>query len=131
MDLTGKKIVVAGFALTGQAVVKFLQDFECEVAVSESGAASGFSEAIAKYPNVRFEFGTHSREFFMTADLIVLSPGIPETIPPIAAAKEAGIPIFAEIELAYRFLKGTLIAITGTNGKSTTTKLTGAMLTEG
>jgi UDP-N-acetylmuramoylalanine--D-glutamate ligase len=131
MDLAGKKIVVAGFALTGQAVVEFLQDFACEIAVSESGEASLFAEASAKYPNVKFEFGVHTPETFMSADLIVLSPGIPDTIPAIAAAKNAGIPIFAEIELAYRFLKGTLIAITGTNGKSTTTKLTGAMLSEG
>jgi UDP-N-acetylmuramoylalanine--D-glutamate ligase len=131
MDLTGKKIVVAGFALTGQAVVEFLQDFQCEIAVSETGDPSAFAEAAAKYPNVKFEFGVHTPEMFMSADLIVLSPGIPDTIPAIAAAKDAGIPIFAEIELAYRFLKGTLIAITGTNGKSTTTMLTGAMLKEG
>src|SRR5262245_25952645 len=105
MDLAGKKIVVAGFALTGPAVVEFLQDFRCEVAVSESGDAASFAESAAKYPHVKFEFGAHTPEMFLSADLIVLSPGIPDTIPAIAAAKESGIPIFAEIELAYRFLK--------------------------
>jgi UDP-N-acetylmuramoylalanine--D-glutamate ligase len=128
MDLIGKKIVVAGFARTGQAVVNFLQDFECEVVVSESKDASAFGDLPAKYPRVQFEFGGHNSKTFVTADIIILSPGIPSTIEPLVEAKKAGVPILAEIELAYRFLKGTLIGITGTNGKSTTTKLVGAML---
>ena len=128
MDLNGKKVLVAGFARTGQAVVDFLQNHQCEIMVSESREASGFPDVQTRYPRVQFEFGGHTTPAFLSADLIVLSPGIPETIDPMVAAKEAGIPIFAEIELAYRFLKGTLIAITGTNGKSTTTMLAGAML---
>ena len=131
MDLTGKKILVAGFARTGQAVVDFLQDFPCEIAVSESREASAFEELATRYPRVEFEFGAHTTKMFLSADILVLSPGIPSTIEPMVAAKEAGVPILAEIELAYRFLKGTLIGITGTNGKSTTTKLAAAMLQEG
>ena len=130
MDLTGKRVLVAGFARTGQAVVEFLQDFPCEIAVSETRDAAAFEDLTKRYPRVQFEFGGHTTKMFLTADLIVLSPGIPSTIEPLIAAKEAGIPILAEIELAYRFLKGTLIGITGTNGKSTTTKLAGAMLQE-
>jgi UDP-N-acetylmuramoylalanine--D-glutamate ligase len=131
MDLTGKKIAIAGFGITGQAVLAFLQDYVCEVTVSENSDSPSLRELAKKYPRVIFEFGKHTAEAFLNADLVVLSPGIPDTIPAVSAAKDAGIPIFAEIELAYRFLKGTLIAITGTNGKSTTTKLTGAMLSEG
>ncbi|MCI0416223.1 UDP-N-acetylmuramoyl-L-alanine--D-glutamate ligase [bacterium] len=130
MDLTGKKVLVAGFARTGQAVVDFLRDFQCEVAVSETRDAAAFEDLSKRYPRVEFELGGHTTKTFVTADIIVLSPGIPSTIEPLVAAKEAGIPILAEIELAYRFLKGTLIGITGTNGKSTTTKLAGAMLQE-
>jgi UDP-N-acetylmuramoylalanine--D-glutamate ligase len=131
MDLTGKRILVAGFGRTGQAVVEFLRDHPCEIAVSDSRPASAFTEVQERYAGIQFEFGGHTTNTFITADLIILSPGIPDTIEPMMAAKEAGIPILAEIELAYRFLKGTLIAITGTNGKSTTTKLAGAMLQAG
>ena len=131
MDLTGKKVLVAGFGRTGQAVVDFLQDYPCEIAVSDSRVSSEFTNLQERYPGVQFEFGGHTTKTFITADLIVLSPGIPDTIEPMVAARESGIPIFAEIELAYRFLKGNLIAITGTNGKSTTTKLAGAMLKAG
>jgi UDP-N-acetylmuramoylalanine--D-glutamate ligase len=131
MELNGKKIVVAGFARTGKAVVDFLNDYDCSVFVSEMTPESDFKEARQKYPRVTFEFGGHQQETFARADLIVLSPGIPESIQPIAEARSKGIPVVSEIELAFRFLKGTLIGITGTNGKSTTTELTGAMLKEG
>lgn len=131
MDLTGKKILVAGFARTGQSVVEFLQNYPCEIAVSDSREASLFPDARKRYPQVQFELGAHTIQTFITADAIILSPGIPDTIEPLVAAKEAGVPVLAEIELAYRFLKGTLIGITGTNGKSTTTKLAGAMLAQG
>ena len=130
MDLTGKKVLVAGFAKTGQSVVKFLQEYPCEIAVSDSRDASFFPDVRKLYPRVQFEFGGHTKATFLSADLIVLSPGIPDTIEPMVAAREAGTLIVAEIELAYSFLKGTLIGITGTNGKSTTTKLAGAMLKE-
>ena len=130
MDLIGKKILVAGFARTGQSVVNFLQDYPCEISVSDSREASAFPGVQELYPRVEFEFGGHTTKTFLSADIIVLSPGIPDSIEPMVAAREAGTPIVAEIELAFRFLKGTLIAITGTNGKSTTTKLAGAMLKE-
>jgi UDP-N-acetylmuramoylalanine--D-glutamate ligase len=80
---------------------------------------------------VEFEFGGHKTETFLRADLIVISPGIPDTIEPIAEAKKKGVRVISEIELAYHFLKGTLIGITGTNGKSTTVELTGAMIRAG
>ena len=130
MDLEGKRVLVVGFGLTGKAVVDFLQEYPCEIVVSDSREESAFTDVCTRYPRVQFEFGGHTIRTFMTADIIVLSPGIPDSIDPMVAAKETGIPIFAEIELAYRFLKGTLIGITGTNGKSTTTKLAASMLKE-
>ena len=131
MKVEGKKVVVAGFARTGQAVVKFLRNRNCAITVSERKPASEFGELPAKYPDVQFEFGGHVVETFMKADVIVLSPGIPDRIPPVSEARRAGIPILSEIELAYHYIQGTLIGITGTNGKSTTVELTGAMLREG
>lgn len=131
MQIKGKNILVAGFARTGQAVVEFLNDQDCSVTVADNRPAADFSDVIKKYPRVRFEFDDHKIESFTNSDLIVLSPGIPDTIPALVAARQKGIPIISEIELAFHNLKGTLIGITGTNGKSTTTELTGAMLKEG
>ncbi len=129
--IEGKKILVAGFARTGQSVVEFLSHQPCRLSVSEMKPASESQEAAAKYPQVQFEFGGHRPETFLQSDLIILSPGIPDSIPPLVEARKKGVPIWSEIELASRFLKGTLIGITGTNGKSTTTELTGRMLQEG
>lgn len=126
--IDGKKVLVAGFGVTGQAVVKFLSRRDCVVSVSESSPAKQFGELRARYPAVKFEFGGHTTEWFENADLIILSPGIPDSIQPVAAARSKGIPVISEIELAFHFLKGTIIGITGTNGKSTTVELTGAML---
>src|SRR3989304_2236978 len=130
MVLTGKRILVVGFARTGRAVVDFLRHEDCLVRVSESRPVADFGDLPAQYPEVRFEFGDHELETFLNTDMIILSPGIHNTIRPIAEARSKGIPVIAEIELAFQFLKGTLIGITGTNGKSTTTELTGAILKE-
>src|SRR4029079_15464550 len=65
---------------------------------------------------------------FTAADLVVLSPGVPPELPVLQAARDRGIPVIAEIELAFRWLRGRVIAITGTKGKSTTTTLTGRIL---
>jgi UDP-N-acetylmuramoylalanine--D-glutamate ligase len=129
--IEGKHILIAGFARTGQAVARFLMHRNCNVSVSESRNASEFGNYAEDFPGVEFEFGGHTVETFLKPDLIVLSPGIPDKITPIAEAKKKGIRVISEIELAYHFLKGTLIGITGTNGKSTTTELTGAMLRSG
>src|SRR5262245_49862373 len=79
---------------------------------------------------VELELGGHSTATFANADLVVLSPGVPAEQPAIDAARERGVPVIAEIELAYRWLEGRVIAITGTKGKSTTTELTGRVLKE-
>lgn len=126
--IEGKRVLVAGFARTGQAVVEFLIHQPCTIIVTDTKPAEEFREASARYKQVQFEFGEHQIETFIAADLIILSPGIPDTIPPLVEARKKGIPIWSEIELASRYLKGTQIGITGTNGKSTTTELAGKML---
>ena len=77
---------------------------------------------------VTLELGGHRAETFVQQDLIVPSPGVPPTMPALAAARAIGIPVWSEIELAWRFLSGRLICITGSNGKTTTTALTGHIL---
>src|SRR5262245_42950764 len=83
--------------------------------------------ALARH-GVALELGGHQLATFIGADLVVLSPGVPPDQPAVAAARERGVPVIAEIELASRWLQGRVIAITGTKGKSTTTALTGRML---
>src|SRR5262245_55380990 len=83
--------------------------------------------ALARH-GVALEVGGHQVGTFTSADLVVLSPGVPTEQPAVAAARERGVPVIAEIELASRWLQGRVIAITGTKGKSTTTALTGRML---
>src|SRR5262249_15207188 len=77
---------------------------------------------------VRLELGGHVTSTFTEADLVVLSPGVPSDLAVVRAARERGVPVVGEIELASRWLKGRVIAITGTKGKSTTTGLTGRLL---
>src|SRR5205823_5626462 len=77
---------------------------------------------------VAIEAGGHKDETFASADLVVLSPGVPPEQPAIVAARRRGVPVVGEIELASRWLQGRVIAITGTKGKSTTTALTGRLL---
>src|SRR6266496_3955275 len=114
MNLEGKQVVVVGLALTGVAVAKFCAKRGARVIVTDGKPAE--------------QLGGHDLATFTSSDLVVMSPGVP-TLPEMTAARNAGVEVIAEIELAYRFLDpgATLIAITGTNGKSTTTALTGKL----
>jgi UDP-N-acetylmuramoylalanine--D-glutamate ligase len=129
-DLHGKTVVVVGLALTGIAVAKFAARRGARVIVTDGKPADKLAAQIAQLDGVpvRWELGGHDATTFTTADLVVMSPGVP-TLPEMVAARAAGVEVIAEIELAYRFLDpgATLIAITGTNGKSTTTALTGKL----
>ncbi|MFQ5444829.1 MAG: UDP-N-acetylmuramoyl-L-alanine--D-glutamate ligase, partial [Nitrospinales bacterium] len=84
--------------------------------------------AKAREIGVNTALGEHKIEIFQNTDLIVLSPGVPHTIVPVQRARERGIPVWGEIELAFRFIQDPILAVSGTNGKSTTTALLGEML---
>jgi len=129
-ELRGKTVVVVGLAQTGIAVARFCARRGARVVVTDGKPADKLAaqiEQLAGVPIV-WELGGHDTQTFTTADLVVMSPGVP-TLPEMVAARAAGVEVIAEIELAYRFLdpSATMIAITGTNGKSTTTALTGAL----
>ncbi|HEY0191117.1 MAG TPA: UDP-N-acetylmuramoyl-L-alanine--D-glutamate ligase [Kofleriaceae bacterium] len=130
MDLRGKTVVVVGLALTGIAVARFCVRRGARVVVTDGKPADKLHAQIAQLDGVAvtWQLGGHDLATFTSADLIVLSPGVPG-LPELTAARAAGVEVIAEIELAYRFLdpRAELIAITGTNGKSTTTALTGAL----
>jgi UDP-N-acetylmuramoylalanine--D-glutamate ligase len=126
-DVKGKRVTVAGAARSGLAAAELLARRGADVTLSDARADIADSEALRRL-GVRLELGGHVPETFARADLIVLSPGVPPEQPAIQAARDRGVPVIAEIELASRWLKGRVIAITGTKGKSTTTALTGRML---
>ena len=129
MELKGRKVLVVGLGKTGQALVNFLLEQGAEVWVSEKKPASELKIDLKKIQEkgVRIETGGHRLETFLAAEIIVPSPGVPP-LPEIRAAREKGKEILAEIELARSFIKGKIIGITGTNGKSTTTTLTHRIL---
>ena len=126
-DVKGKRVTVAGAARSGLAAAELLARRGADVTLSESRTDVAEGERLRSL-GVRLELGRHLPDTFARADLVVLSPGVPPDQPAIQAARDRGIPVIAEIELASRWLKGRVIAITGTKGKSTTTALTGRML---
>jgi UDP-N-acetylmuramoylalanine--D-glutamate ligase len=129
MMLHGKKVLVVGLARSGVSAARFLAARGADVTVTDRAPADRLAAQIDKLGGAaRLELGGHRPESFTGADLIVMSPGVPE-LPETEAARQAGVEVIAEIELAYRHLdpRAVLIAITGTNGKSTTTSLAGAI----
>ncbi len=128
MDLKGKHVVVVGLAQTGICVANFCRERGARVTVSDGKPEDKLTAQIAQLRDCELDVGGHTEAVFTGADLVVMSPGVPE-LDATRAARDAGVEVIAEIELAYRFFHpgATLIAITGTNGKSTTTALTGAL----
>lgn len=129
MDLQDKKVLVVGLAQTGISVARFCAARGAQVTMNDGKSEEELGERIQQVADcARLELGGHDEETFTSADLIVMSPGVPE-LDATRTARQAGVEVIAEVELAYRFLHSgaTLIAITGTNGKSTTTALTGAL----
>jgi UDP-N-acetylmuramoylalanine--D-glutamate ligase len=128
LDLNGKRILVVGLGRSGIAAAQLCAARGARVTVTDRRDAAALGPALdGLAAGVVRELGGHRRETFAGAELIVLSPGVPE-IPELAAARAAGVAITGEMELASRFVSSTLIAITGTNGKSTTTTLVGEMM---
>jgi UDP-N-acetylmuramoylalanine--D-glutamate ligase len=124
MELKNKKVTVVGFGKTGKALCDFLLKKQAIITVNDKKPESQLEKVdIYKAQGVNFETGGHRPEIFLTSDLIVLSPGVPP-LPEILEVRNKGIKVISEIELAYQFLEGKLIGITGSNGKSTTTTLT-------
>jgi UDP-N-acetylmuramoylalanine--D-glutamate ligase len=130
MDLSGRRILVVGLGKTGLATARFLVRREAKVVIIDEKPASELESAISDLGslNVDLQLGKHNADILPRFDLVVPSPGVSPFNYLLAGALERGIPIISEIELASRFIKKPMIAITGTNGKTTTTKLVGKML---
>jgi UDP-N-acetylmuramoylalanine--D-glutamate ligase len=132
MDLQGKKVLVVGLARTGIATVKFLRAKGSLVTTTEVRPKEEMEEALQELRgmDIKAEWGGHRAETFLKQDLIVVSPGVDLSIEPIQNAIRGRVRVISEIELAYHFIHIPIIAVTGTNGKTTTTLLIGEMLKE-
>ncbi len=130
MQLTEKKTVVVGLGVTGIAAAQFLKNRGAAVTVNDLATEAGLGSRAQQIRamGIPMELGRHKAEIFDQADLIVLSPGVSHTIPPVLQAQQRGVPVIGEIELASRFIRQPIVAVTGTNGKTTTTELLGDML---
>lgn len=119
-----ERIVILGAGESGTGAALLAQQRGYDVFVSDAGAIKpGYRDDLIRH-KIEFEEEKHTDEKILNASLIIKSPGIPDKAPVVMKAKEKGIEVIDEIEFAFRFLKGRVIAITGTNGKTTTTLLT-------
>jgi UDP-N-acetylmuramoylalanine--D-glutamate ligase len=124
-----KKIVIIGAGSTGCSLANFFRARDARVILSDHRSAALLTHLDElKKAGVELDLGGHTLALFTAADLVVVSPGVPLDIPVLHACREHGVPVLGEVEVAWRELDGTMIAITGTNGKSTVTTLVGEML---
>ncbi len=132
MDLKGKKVLVFGSGKSGIAAVKLLYHQKADIVLFDGNIeldVSRVKEALGEIAgSIRIKLGNLEKEELETLDLAVLSPGVPVDLPIVEAMKNAGVKIWGEIELAYRCGRGNVLAITGTNGKTTTTSLLGEIM---
>ena len=130
MELNGKRVLVVGLGKSGVASALFLKNHGARVAVSDTKSGDDLRNEIPVLLDngISVETGGHGERTFRGQDLIVVSPGVPVDAPPLVQARSLGESVIGEIELAAQFLPGPLIAITGSNGKTTTTTLTGEIM---
>jgi UDP-N-acetylmuramoylalanine--D-glutamate ligase len=128
--LDGKRAMVVGLARSGRAAADLLHGRGAVVTVSDARPPWSFAAEIPGLlaAKIGLEFGQNGIETALRQELVVVSPGVPWDLPALAAARERGIPVVAEVEAASWFLHGDLVGVTGSNGKTTTTSLIGRML---
>lgn len=136
MSYSGRTVLVAGAGRSGIAASRFLLANGARVILTDTQGMDALQPCLAplletaqRPGKLILELGGHREESFRSCDLVVVSPGIPLALPYFEISRKAGIPVIAEIELACRHLKGRILGITGSNGKTTTTALLAALLT--
>ena len=127
-------MTVLGLARSGEAAARLLSDLGAHVLVSDQKDEKQLKDEVARltcaHPQIRFRLGGHPDEIIKDADLVFISPGVPTSVPVLEKARQKGIPVIGEAELAYRVCRAPIIAITGTKGKSTTSTLLGQILSK-
>jgi UDP-N-acetylmuramoylalanine--D-glutamate ligase len=131
MELNGKRVLVVGLGKSGVASALFLKARGASVTVSDTKSGDELRNEIPVLLDhgITVESGGHGDRTFRGQDLIVVSPGVPVDAPPLVQARALGETVIGEVELAARFLPGPIVAITGSNGKTTTTTLVGEIMT--
>jgi UDP-N-acetylmuramoylalanine--D-glutamate ligase len=131
MELNDKRVLVVGLGKSGVASALFMKAHGARVTVSDTKSGDELRNEIPVLLDhgITVETGGHGDRTFRGQDLIVVSPGVPVDAPPLLQARAAGETVIGEIELAAQFLPGPIVAITGSNGKTTTTTLTGEIMT--
>ena len=131
MELKDKRVLVVGLGKSGVASAIFLKQHGARVTVSDTKSGDELRNEIPALLDhgITVETGGHGERTFRGQDLIVVSPGVPVDAPPLVQARSVGEMVIGEIELAAQFLPGPIVAITGSNGKTTTTTLAGEILT--
>jgi len=129
MEVKGKKVLIMGAARSGIAASKFLHAHGAHVVLTDIKSGETLRDVDKEVKGLGIEtlWGEQPDVKKMAPDFIIVSPGIPLNIPPLIEAVKLGIPVLSELELAYRFTKAPFIAVTGTNGKTTTTALVGRL----
>lgn len=130
MELKNKRVLVVGAGKSGISAARFLRERGAKVTISDSRSAAALAGEIPALMDagIMVEAGGHGLLTFRRQDLIVVSPGVPMDTPEVKQVMALGMPVIGELELASRFLQGQVIAITGSNGKTTTTTLVGEIL---
>jgi UDP-N-acetylmuramoylalanine--D-glutamate ligase len=131
--MKNKKVTVIGLGNSGLNAALLLKDLGALVGVTEGADNAGVRKnaAILDGRGIAYEVGRHTKEFIKDSELVVISPGVEDSSPAVRWANELDLPMIGEMELGYRYCKGRIIAITGTNGKSTVTTLIGEILKDG
>ena len=132
MELKNKRVLVVGLGKSGLAAALFLRDRGARVTVSDTRSATALQDQIPALleAGIMVESGGHGLLTFRRQDLIVVSPGVPLDTPEVKQASQLGLMVIGELELASRFLVGEIVAITGSNGKTTTTTLLGQIFAD-
>src|SRR5581483_11765655 len=133
IELNTKRVLVLGLGRSGLASALFLKSRGAHVTVSDTKSEDQLRDQIPALldEGIAVETGGHSARTLQNQDMVVVSPGVPIDAPAIVQAKNLGRPVIGEIELAFQFLNGPIVAITGSNGKTTTTTLVGEILKAG
>jgi len=133
MNLKGKKVTVVGLGISGLSAAKLLFRSGAKVSVTDNGNSPDLSKTkeLLNGMGIEVEIGAHTEGFIKDRELVIVSPGVDKNALPILWAKKNGIPIIGEIELASYFCKAPIAAITGSNGKTTVTTMTGEILKAG
>jgi UDP-N-acetylmuramoylalanine--D-glutamate ligase len=132
MDLKNKRVLVVGLGKSGLSAAMFLREQGARVTVSDTRSAVALAKEIPALleAGIMVESGGHGLLTFRRQDLIVVSPGVPMDTPEVKQVVAFGLPVIGELELASRYLQGRIVAITGSNGKTTTTTLVGKIFAD-